>query len=196
MRVPQLLGEVEISAVLQMAATLPHATAVPGAARQTCYLSANDLFGRMAPAIRAKLLEAVRTVDAKHWQLLAHRRVAPRCVECHRLAPGKDVLHTGHYDHGSVLTVDVMLSRPRLDFRGGRFQTLEADGRVTSHVLERGDALVFVSHKPHFVERVESGERRVLIMELWEGEERTCPHRCEARHGACIASPQKQKRYV
>ena len=72
----------------------------------------------------------------------------PRCVECHRLAPGKDVLHRGHYDHGSVLTIDVMLSDPAKDFSGGRFQTVEADGSVRTHPFNQcGDALVFVSHK-------------------------------------------------
>ena len=51
----------------------------------------------------------------------------------------------------------------------------------------------FVSHKPHFVAPVTSGERAVLIAELWEGEERTCPHRCEVRDGACFATPTRRK---
>lgn len=137
--------------------------------------------------MRTKLMDAAARVDAKHWKLLTGRHVVPRCVESHLLSPGKDVLHPGHYDHGSVLTIDVMLSEPRADFRGGRFQTVEADGSVRVHRLDKGDALVFVSHKPHFVEHVEVGERRVLIVELWEGLERTCPHRCEALRGTCVA---------
>ena len=99
------------------------------------------------------------------------------------------MLHTGHYDFGSVLTIDVMLSQPGADFKGGAFQTPEADGSVRAHRFEYGDALVFVSHKPHFVAPVEAGERRVLIMELWEGEERHCPHRCVVPHGHCILDP-------
>lgn len=62
---------------------------------------------------------------------------------------------------------------------------------MRAHTLEMGDALVFVSHKPHFVAPVLAGERRVLIMEVWEGEERTCPHRCEARRGPCLAVPRR-----
>ena len=189
----QLLSGDEISAVLRLAEhqlwTKPPAQG--WSARQTCYLSTANAFGRELPHIRSKLMAAAARVDAQHWKLLASgaRKVVPRCVECHRLGSGRDVLHPGHYDHGSVLTIDVMLSRPGEDFNGGRFQTVESDGSVRAHPFERGDAIVFVSHKPHFVEAVSKGERRVLIIELWEGEERTCPHRCECRRGACVATP-------
>jgi hypothetical protein len=47
--------------------------------------------------------------------------------------------------------VDVMLSRPEADFDGGAFLTKEHDGSVRSHAFYKGDAVVFVSHKPHFV---------------------------------------------
>ena len=36
------------------------------------------------------------------------------------------------------------------------------------------------------VERVTSGQRRVLIIELWEGEERQCGHRCTRHWGKCL----------
>jgi len=51
-----------------------------------------------------------------------------------------------------------------------------------------GDAIVFISHKPHHVAPVESGERRCLVIELWEGEERACAHRCSVRRGSCLLS--------
>ena len=75
------------------------------------------------------------------------------------------------------------------DFGGGAFCTTEADGSVTAHRFERGDALVFVSHKCHHVAPVTRGERRVLIVELWEGVERHCPHRCLTPAGPCILDP-------
>ena len=53
------------------------------------------------------------------------------------------------------------------------------------HCLERGDALVFVSHKFHSVSPVTTGCRRVLVAELWHGPARECGHRCMARAGEC-----------
>lgn len=49
-------------------------------------------------------------------------------------------------------------------------------------------ALVFVSHKFHCVTPVTAGRRHVLVMELWEGEERECAHRCERHTGPCSHS--------
>mmetsp|Transcript_3301 Transcript_3301/g.7385 ORF Transcript_3301/g.7385 Transcript_3301/m.7385 type:complete len:88 (-) Transcript_3301:296-559(-) len=69
------------------------------------------------------------------------------------------------------------------EFDGGQLQTVEAGGAVRAHALGCGDALIFLSHKQHFVAPVEAGRRHVLIIELWEGEERTCQHRCSIGHG-------------
>ncbi len=30
------------------------------------------------------------------------------------------------------------------------------------------------------------GERKVLVVEVWSGEERTCGHRCELLQGTCV----------
>ena len=38
---------------------------------------------------------------------------------------------------------------------------------------------LFLSHKYHNVLPIRSGKRHVLVMELWNGPEKTCPHRCE-----------------
>ena len=84
-----------------------------------------------------------------------------------------------------MLTCDMMLSDPSSDFTGGEFRTLESDGELATHTFERGDCLVFVSHKPHCVAPVTSGERRVLVVELWEGLERECAHRCEWHWSRC-----------
>ena len=71
------------------------------------------------------------------------------------------------------------------DFSGGAMRNLRADGSFETQSFERGDALVFVSHKPHCVGPVTRGRRSVLIMELWEGEERECAHRCERHFTPC-----------
>ena len=193
-RLPKLLDDSEIAALGALAARLPlggdhvehvitaaaHVTAL---ARRKCYLSQGGTFAAELPELRAKMLDAVRRADAKHWKLLQHRTVAPRCVEYHRLVPGKDCLSPDHADHGSVITIDVLLNTPGVDFEGGVLMTREADGTDAAHPLEKGDAAVFVSHKPHFVSPVTAGERRVLVIELWEGSERPCNHRCQVREG-------------
>ena len=49
-----------------------------------------------------------------------------------------------HYDAGSLVTMDLMLSSTA-DFTGGVFTTLEADGELLPHTFERGDLLIFLS---------------------------------------------------
>jgi len=80
--------------------------------------------------------------------------------------------------------MDLMLSSTS-DFEGGVFCTLEPDGSLTNHTFERGDLLIFLSHKYHSVTPVESGTRQVLVCELWEGLERRCPCRCDIPYGPC-----------
>ncbi|CAE7168337.1 for [Symbiodinium pilosum] len=82
-----------------------------------------------------------------------------------------------------------MLSTPGVDFQGGDFCTLESDGKLQRHAFQKGDALVFLSHKAHCVEPVTEGLRQTLVMELWEGEERSCNHRCHRRTGHCEEGP-------
>ena len=188
-RLRQLFSLSEIQQIQQLGDPLPFYRPHPTSSRTTSYLSAGHRFGKALPHIRAKLLEAARCVDQCRWRLLRGCAVSPRCVEYHRLTAGRDVLYPTHHDHGSLVTVDVMLSS-RQEYDGGQFQTLEPTGRMRSHPFEQGDALVFVSHKYHCVAPVERGERRVLIMEVWEGDERACPHRCNERSGHCMLSPQ------
>lgn len=78
-----------------------------------------------------------------------------------------------------------MLANEKVDFEGGAFQTLEADGNLLVHEFEQGDATVFVSHKYHCVAPVTSGTRRVCVFELWQGDERRCGHRCKKHFGVC-----------
>ena len=62
----------------------------------------------------------------------------------------------------------------------------DAEGECSATAFtNQGDAVVFVSHKQHNVEPVTNGVRHVLVVELWEGAERGCGHRCEMATGAC-----------
>jgi len=44
--------------------------------------------------------------------------------------------------------------------------------------FEKGDAIVFLSHKLHSVTPIKSGTRCVLVLEFWEGSECIGSHRC------------------
>ena len=65
-----------------------------------------------------------------------------RCVEpCTHLAWA--------YGQGSVLTIDVMLSVPGVDFEGAEFCTLESNGQLKQYEYDewsRGDALLFMRY--------------------------------------------------
>jgi predicted 2-oxoglutarate/Fe(II)-dependent dioxygenase YbiX len=86
----------------------------------------------------------------------------------------------------------VMLS-PDDTFDGGEFQVscggVEGAPIMETQTFKCGDAVVFPSRKYHCVQPVTGGIRRVLIMELWYGEERDCGHRCEQHWGTCGYSP-------
>jgi hypothetical protein len=51
--------------------------------------------------------------------------------------------------------------------------------------FNKGDLVIFISHKYHTVQKISKGQRATFILELWEGEERKCPHRCTLMHGSC-----------
>ena len=59
----------------------------------------------------------------------------------------------------------------RGEFKGGDFQTYEEGDVNISYPMEKGDGVCFVSHKYHNITEVKGGERRSLVVELWEGEE-------------------------
>ncbi|KAJ1616268.1 hypothetical protein T492DRAFT_1107787 [Pavlovales sp. CCMP2436] len=161
-----------------------------GRAWRVIYLQTDGEFGRLLPALHAKLRRAAVEADSKEsWGLLPplrHDEWAVRCVEYHRMGRSGGLPDRGHYDCGSLVTIDVMLTRPGVDHEGGLFCTREADGTDIAHPFEQGDALAFVSHKPHCVSPLVRGTRQVLVVEFWRGEARTCPHRCSLPGpGAC-----------
>jgi len=108
-----------------------------------------------------------------------------RVAEYHQQVGGSPGLSDPHhYDMDSIVTVDVLLSDTK-DFEGGVFTTKEADGSMKAHHAEKGDAIVFVSHKYHMVTPVTRGCRKVLVVEFWPHPARTCPHRCLSAGPVC-----------
>jgi len=77
------------------------------------------------------------------------------------------------------------------EFEGGAFQTVEPGGEVTTHSFERGDALVFQSHKQHGVAALtgRSSRRNIMVCELWEGLPRRCMRRCDQPWLPCYCRP-------
>jgi hypothetical protein len=151
----------------------------------TSYLHTDGLFRKIHPEVLAKVIRLAREADsAENWDLLGGD-ITVRVVELHSVEATGGLPDKFHHDYGSVVTVDVMCSSPGQDFDGGEFCTLEADGRLQSHTFELGDAIIFPSHKYHCVKRVTKGNRRVFVVELWNGKERTCAHRCLALDGSC-----------
>ncbi len=119
----------------------------------TTFLHTDGIFAAAFPKLRKKILETAAAVDsAESWGLLDAAPAPPalRCVELHTVGPGGALPEQKHYDHGSLVTVDIMLS-PTEDFEGGTLSTLESDGTLLAHTFERGEATVFVSHKYHCV---------------------------------------------
>lgn len=190
--VPSFCTDDEIAAIQKAAATVRESRGVVSRSNgleagswQTVFF--NHHLKELLPDFHSRLLKAARAADhAEHWAVLDTDReqLALRCAEYHTVSAAGGLPIEKHYDAGSLITMDLMLSHTN-DFEGGVFSTLEADGTLQPHVFERGDLLVFLSHKYHCVSPVISGRRQVLVCELWEGLERRCPCRCNVPWGPC-----------
>lgn len=150
-----------------------------------------------APALFEKLIAAARVCDSGRdgapggWRLLQRATGGGglRTIELRDVGPAyKQQRAVGEQaegiDSGSLVTMNVMLAEPGVDFTGGELTTIESGG-FQKHKLAKGDALVFPSHKYHSFADVETGRRQVLSLELWDGDMRECAHRCDQRLGAC-----------
>ena len=157
---------------------------------RTTWLQASALSDAVDATVRKLIGLMVRADSQAGWRLLADGDYRTRCVEYHEnVSTGGGRVSTGaataeHYDAGSLVTLDLMLS-PASAFAGGAFGTLEADGTMRPQRFEQGDAICFVSHKYHTVAPVTQGTREVLVIEVWRGPERHCPHRCLKPSGVC-----------
>ena len=88
-----------------------------------------------------------------------------RCIELHHYANGGGLTTPDHRDNGSELTISVLLSDPD-DVSGGDFVTYDK-GIPVAHKMERGDAILFNSHKLHNIATLTGGVRQSLVVELW-----------------------------
>ena len=187
-RIPRFLTDAEIDELTATAALVEAevgAVARPtrGGGWSTVYLNAE--LGRRLPWLRERVFAAASAADQELWGgVLAGKTINLRCAEYHTVTPPGNLAFERHYDHGSLITIDTMLSDSS-SFAGGAFATSEPGDYLLQHPFEKGDLLLFLSHKYHCVAPVESGVRNVLVAELWEGDERIPEDgRCDERHGA------------
>ena len=81
-----------------------------------------------------------------------------------------------HRDHGSLLTLSVLLTSPA-EFEGAALLlhgaeapgTPEDEAADLAPPLACGDGMLFASEKRHNVTPLTEGTRRSFIIELWEG---------------------------
>ena len=191
-RVRNFLDDAAVEELLAAAAAVEaDVGAVERASRNggwsTVYM--NDKFRRRLPRLHERIFREARAADEANWGgVLRNRRTLNlRCAEAHVVTPPGALAFEHHYDQGSLVTVDIMLSDSR-SFEGGEFATLESDDVLQGHAFEKGDLLLFLSHKYHCVAPVDAGERRVFVAEIWEGEARDCAGRCVQPAGAVCTS--------
>jgi hypothetical protein len=158
---------------------------------EVLFLQTEGVFYSALPELLEKATRAVCKVDLDNgWGLLSAGPFSVRVVEYHtQNAPSGAIGDTHHYDQDSLVTLDIMLSEPGVDFVGADIQTLEAESGLITHFVNKYDALCFVSHKYHSVKPLLRGRRVVCVLEFWRGSplhrNRTCPHRCLAVNKAC-----------
>lgn len=131
------------------------------------YLHHDGFLQREWPELWAKLHGAMIAPPGSEQGNRVARPLQVRCVELHSYAPGGGLLQPGHRDHGSVLTMSVLLTDPAA-VAGGQFVTWR-EGEPVAHDMGAGDAILFRSLKSHNVATVTRGVRRSLVIELWEG---------------------------
>ena len=186
-RTPAFLSDAEICAVHAAAAEhkAMHGDEVvdtPG----KLYLQRDGLPASLVPLVR-KIAALVTRVDEESWGVLADEEYADegpllaRCVEYHEYWERGRRLCGTHMDAGSLFTADVLLC-DSTSFEGGELLTSSVDGdgamRMVPQTFERGDCVVFLSHKSHAVAPLRHGKRDVLVIEFWLECECTANHRC------------------
>ena len=94
------------------------------------------------------------------------KHLGVRCIEnLLYTSGGRLYMHT---DSDSIFTIVIMLSDPcESDFTGGDFVIRSHDDTSIRIALKQGEALMFDSCTMHGVESITTGERSVLVLELW-----------------------------
>ena len=97
-------------------------------------------------------------------------RLNVRCMEYHTYVAGGGLMTEGHKDHGSALTMSILLSHAH-EVGGGALMTWHDGVPVVHDSMQRGDALLFPSLKTHNVSPITRGIRHTLVVEMWRGAE-------------------------
>lgn len=166
-RIPSFFSCSDVATTLSLAAKYQEEFGSPPPARRgwsTSYLNAGGLLRSTESDLHEKLSTLPRHLDVsmfkEHGSSVASLSSALK-IRCAELHVGKELGSLNdpkHFDAGSVVTVDIMLSDK---FEGGDFQTLESDGTMKSYDFNVGDALIFPSYKYHSVAPISSGVRKV-----------------------------------
>jgi hypothetical protein len=108
------------------------------------FMNTDGAFEAELPHLHARLRAAMLDVDRQHgWNVCRGLEdVKFRVAEYHTMRsslggkPTGGGLHTQrHCDHGSLITIDVLLTDPA-EIEGGVLQTLEPDGQLREHASE------------------------------------------------------------
>jgi hypothetical protein len=109
----------------------------------TIYLQTEHMFQARLPELHDRIKRAAIAADRANWGVCAAALAAAdegsdvrtRVIELHTVGPTGGLPAAQHFDSGSCVTIDLMLSEPDA---GGAFGTLEAiDGEVRSRLPVR-----------------------------------------------------------
>jgi hypothetical protein len=109
----------------------------------TIYLQTEHMFQARLPELHDRIKRAAIAADRANWGVCAAALAAAdegsdvrtRVIELHTVGPTGGLPAAQHFDSGSCVTIDLMLSEPDA---GGAFETLEAiDGEVRSRLPVR-----------------------------------------------------------
>ena len=172
----------------------------------TTYLQTKHTFRKSFHWLNKRIRKLIKlTNTSQNWgfDIENNKSFNVRVAEFHEMTKGGSLLHSEHYDIGSIITIDIMLHEAD---KGAEFQTLEVNHKdndtnnssinntdhiihdknyMKTHEFHAGDALIFVSHKYHSVTPLIQGKRKVLVIEYWNGKQRCCGHRCDKPFGIC-----------
>lgn len=130
------------------------------------FLHFNGYFQAECPRICNGLLAQMRSRCEVERTDRGQMRI--RTIEYHTYSAGGSLLDPAHRDHGSDLSLSVLLSS-HAEHSGGDFMTWSG-GRAVVHPLVQGDGVLFRSELVHNVSAVTEGVRHALVIELWEAE--------------------------
>jgi hypothetical protein len=97
------------------------------------------------------------------------KQLGIRCIESLLYTSGGSLYM--HTDSESIFTIVIMLSDPcSSDFTGGDFLIRHGESSIRI-ALKQGEAIMFDSCSLHGVDSIITGERNVLVLELWPYED-------------------------